>query len=83
MKRRRRVPCDHPAPLGLADQYEEVLRLRHQILLAETDQHAASLPSKPSRPTHPVRNVRQADPADGLGQIRIWGRSNKATGAQT
>ena len=44
MKRRRKVPCDHPAPLGLIEQYEEVLRLRHEIHLAETDQHAARLP---------------------------------------
>ena len=45
MKRRRRVPCDHPAPLGLSEQYEEVLRLRHEISLAETDEHAAGLQS--------------------------------------
>ena len=45
MKRRRNVPCDPPAPLGLIEQYEEVLRLRHEIHLAETDEHAAILPS--------------------------------------
>ena len=45
MKRRRKVPCDHPAPLGLIEQYEEVLRLRHEIHLAETDQHPVILPS--------------------------------------
>jgi hypothetical protein len=45
MKRRRKSPCDHPTPLVLAEQYEEVLRLRRQLLLAESDQHGARLPS--------------------------------------
>lgn len=49
MTRRRKVPCDHPTALGLNEQYEEVLRLRHQILLAETDQHVASQPSDTRR----------------------------------
>jgi hypothetical protein len=49
MKRRRRVPCDHPAPLGLIEQYEEVLRLRHEISLAEIDEHAARLQSNIQR----------------------------------
>jgi hypothetical protein len=49
MKRRRKVPCDHPTTLGLTQQYEEVLRLRHQVGLAETDQHAASQPSDAER----------------------------------
>lgn len=53
MKRRHKVRCDHPTPLGLPEQYQEVLRLRCQVLLAETDQHAARLPSY----------VQQADPS--------------------
>jgi hypothetical protein len=55
MKRRRRVPCDHPAPLGLIEQYEEVLRLRHEIHLAETDQHAARLPCDIQRTDASIR----------------------------
>ena len=80
MKRRRRVPCDHPAPLGLIEQYEEVLRLRHEIHLAETDEHAARLPSDIPRADRPVRNVRQADPVRNPAQIRIRSRSNETTG---
>ena len=49
MKRQRKVPCDHPTASGLAQQYEEVLRLRHQVVLAETDQDAASQPSDAQR----------------------------------
>jgi hypothetical protein len=55
MKRRRRVPCDHPAPLGLIEQYEEVLRLRQEIHLAETDQHAARLPCDSQRTDASIR----------------------------
>ena len=55
MKRRRRVPCDHPTPLGLIEQYEEVLRLRHEIHLAETDQHAARLPCDIQRTDASIR----------------------------
>jgi hypothetical protein len=49
MKRRRKWACDHPRASGLPQQYAEVLRLRHQVLLAETDQDAASQPSDPRR----------------------------------
>lgn len=45
MIRRRRVAGEHPVLAGLTEQYAEVLRLRQQILLAETDQDAAGLPS--------------------------------------
>jgi len=68
MKRRRKVPCDHPTPLGLPEQYEEILRLRYRVLLAETDQHAASLPS----------DVQQADAS---GTERPTSRSCAGSGA--
>lgn len=49
MKQRPKVLCDHPTAMGLNQQYKEVLRLRHQVLLAETNQDAASQPSDAQR----------------------------------
>ena len=68
MKRRGNLPCDRPTALGLNQQYEEVLRLRHQVVLAETNQDAASRPS-------------DAQPADASGAAGPAGGSCARSGS--